>query len=209
MKCCLKTLSPFFKILRFPSILFFSFCALGCTFLHLIKLDKEYNRNHFIRPQEKYGMEVHLLTAYFSPAPCKKEFKSPKFTMCQVKSSFPRKVHNNLILSVSFPLWSFSFLHLTGHRYITLTLGKAILIGSQLGQHWQGKVREDWGSKGCSTHTADYYRWLQLVNLFWLFLKQETGEQWPTGNVPWRRKIMFVRRGDSSHTFCKGAVIIR
>lgn len=83
------------------------------------------------------------------------------------------------------------------------------LTGSQPGQQWWGKVWDNRG-KCCCIHTANYYRCLKLVKLFWLFLKQEIKERWPTGNVPQTQKeTAFVLHSDSSQIFCKGTVVIK
>lgn len=127
--------------------------------------------------------------------------KRLKFTIRQVKAIFNKRYLFSkppCFICSSFPLWSFPFLFLPGYSDITSTLGNAPLSQRKWvtsdRQQWWGKMAENRvGSNRCCTAIAIYSRCLKWVKLFWFFPKQEIREQWPTGNVPWRRKkITFV-----------------
>lgn len=138
--------------------------------------------------------------------------KSKILTVCPVKPGFPRKVSNYVILPIALIFLAPSSVRPQSYN---INLRKCHLLPEQMshltGSQWQGEwERTEVGGKCWCTHTANYCRCLKLAQLFWIFLKQEVSEKWPTGNVPWRQKgLRFVLQGDSRQTFCKETGIIK
>lgn len=55
----------------------------------------------FYKSTKKVYYKSSLVDRVFPPSPMFIKSKRPKFTICQVKASFPRKVSNHLLLPIS------------------------------------------------------------------------------------------------------------